>query len=205
VHLAIAVNGTVEVVTRTTPWTGKPHYFAAMIPEPAFATGRNAVEVFKIDETNAEIVLSSIAPPTQDEFRLVRDGDGMEAISSSDGRALALRPGAVKGYLDEIRGQSRQFALSGWAVDAVKLKPAEAVVVFYEGKHIYSGRPTGSRPDVAKFFGAPNVLESGFRLTVPKREFKNPSSLRIFGISEDGVASELTIDQATRKTLASSE
>jgi hypothetical protein len=205
VHLAIAVNGTVEVVTRTTSWTSKPHYFAAMIPEAAFKSGRNPVEVFKIDETNGTVALSPITPPMQDQFRLVRDGDGREAISSSSGQVLTLRADAVKGYLDQIQGQGRLYTLSGWAVDAAKLKPAATIVVFSEGKQIYSGRPGTDRPDLVKVFGAANVLESGYRLTIPKRELKNPSSLRIFAISADGLVSELSINEAARNTLESSE
>jgi hypothetical protein len=80
------------------------------------------------------------------------------------------------------------------------LKPAATVVVFSEGKQIYSGRPRRSRPDLVKFFGAEAVLESGFQLKVPKETLKNRSSLRLFGVSDDGTASELNINEAALTT-----
>ncbi|HEX2134461.1 MAG TPA: sulfatase-like hydrolase/transferase [Microvirga sp.] len=203
-EIAVAVNGRIEVVTRTTAWTNKPHYVSAMIPEPAFQPGPNALEVFKIRQAGGKVVLSPIPLPAQHEFKLARDEAGQETLVASTGQALPLRQDAVKGYLDRISSPARLYQLTGWAVDAAKRKPAAAVVVFSEGKQVYSGRTGGSRPDLVKFFGAGSVLESGFRLTVPKAALTNPASLRIFGISEDGVAGELTIDDAVRSSLENS-
>jgi hypothetical protein len=111
----------------------------------------------------------------------------------------------VKGYLDQISPQAGLYALTGWATAAETLKPAATVLVFSEGKQVYAGRPGSGRPDLVKFFGTGTVLESGFRFTLPKGVLKNRASLRLFAVSHDGAASELTIDEAVRNTLKSSE
>lgn len=197
-HIAIAVNGTIAAVTRTTAWANKPHYFSVMIPEAAFLDGGNFSEVFEIRGTDERIVLAPISPPTA-ELKLTRNSDGQETLVSRTGETITVRPNVVKGYLDRISSQSRRYALTGWAFDVSKLKPATTVVVFAGGKLVQLARTGTNRPDLVKAFGAPAVLESGFRLTVDKLVLKNPSSLRIFGISEDGIASELTIEESLRR------
>lgn len=197
VHLAVAINGTIAAVTRTIAWANKPHFFSVMIPEASFIEGRNSLELFEIGATS-KVVLSPIPGPAREEFKLVRGGDGQETLVSSTGETVAVSPDAVKGYLDGVRSQTRSYGLTGWAFDQSRMKPASAIVVFSGNRQVQAARPGTSRPDLVKAFGDPAVLESGFRLTVDKRALKDPSKLRIFGISEDGRASELTVDDSVR-------
>jgi hypothetical protein len=49
IHLAIAVNGAIGVVTRTYPLRGATR-FSGLVPEEAFRAGENQVEVYRIIE-----------------------------------------------------------------------------------------------------------------------------------------------------------
>ena len=64
VALAVTVNGTVEAVTE--PWKvpirGQEGRWSAMVPETAFRTGENAVEVVVITQTAGEVRLARAVP-----------------------------------------------------------------------------------------------------------------------------------------------
>ena len=60
ISLAVAVNGTIRAVTR--PWSvpvdGRPGSWSAVVPESAFQTGRNRVEVFVVSEVAGRATLA---------------------------------------------------------------------------------------------------------------------------------------------------
>jgi hypothetical protein len=57
IALAIAVNGTIQAVTRT--YTGKPYndYWCAIVPESALAADSNEVQIYVVSTTNSRVTL----------------------------------------------------------------------------------------------------------------------------------------------------
>ena len=84
----------------------------------------------------------------------------------------------------------------GWAGDVATGQAASQVVLTAAGKVIGSVVPSISRPDVAAAYGQPGLDKSGYRLSasVPDSLLSDPTgtqSLRIYGVSAAGVATEL--------------
>ena len=84
----------------------------------------------------------------------------------------------------------------GWAGDVATGQAASQVVLTAAGKVIGSVVPSISRPDVAAVYGQPGLDKSGYRLSasVPDSVLSDPAgtqSLRIYGVSATGVATEL--------------
>jgi hypothetical protein len=84
----------------------------------------------------------------------------------------------------------------GWAGDLTTGHAASQVVLTAAGKVIESVVPSLSRPDVVAAFRQPGFANSGYRFAVamPDSILSDPNtrqSLRIYGVSSDGVATEL--------------
>jgi hypothetical protein len=194
--IAIAVNGVIQVTTRSTEWAGAPYYLAAMLPEQAFKPGRNQVEVFKIDGQGERRKLLRIPFRSQETFRIERNPAGQEVLVSRSGVPIPVRAAAVDGYLDSVQSGGRDYTFQGWAVDRRHLLPAEKVLIFIDGKQVASGRPNRARPDLVKHFGASAVLEAGFALNVRKSALSDkPQSVRVMVLS-DNAASEVNTNAA---------
>jgi hypothetical protein len=129
---------------------------------------------------------------------------GQESLVSSTGGTVPVRSFAVAGYLDEVISTNpRWFSVQGWAVAAEPLKPAPRILFFVDGKQVFSGGLGRNRPDLVKHFRSPDVLASGFEYAIPRTVFKGrEASLRVFAISEGGVASELAILAPVQATFA---
>ncbi|MFI5286403.1 MAG: hypothetical protein ACHQ4F_08785 [Candidatus Dormibacteria bacterium] len=88
------------------------------------------------------------------------------------------------------------ITLEGWAGDPATGLPASRVVATVGGTAVGQVTPSIDRPDVAAASKVPGFATSGYRLTsvVPDQLLSSPagmSSIRVFGISANGVASEL--------------
>lgn len=199
--LAFALNGQVQAVTRTTRWLDQSSYFSVMLPETAFKAGANALEIFEVKEVQGKITLSRVSTPVQEELRIVRNQSGAETLVATDGKVFEIKPDAVKGYLDAIDRTTRFSTVVGWAVNGTPLAPAARFALFVDGKQVYMGRPTLKRSDLVSFFGSQDVLESGFRFALPNDAIKPNSTIRLFGLSDNGAASELTIDSSVLASL----
>jgi hypothetical protein len=68
-RLAIAVNGTIRATTEAYPWRGRPHEFAALVPEESFRPGANAVRVFLVSGTGERPRLQPVADLTRQSIR----------------------------------------------------------------------------------------------------------------------------------------
>jgi hypothetical protein len=81
----------------------------------------------------------------------------------------------------------------GWAFDRLAVHPARQVVLTIGDKVVGTATPKLDRPDVAAAFGQPGLATSGYRLTVtvPDATLFDLRSIRLYGISDNGVASEL--------------
>jgi hypothetical protein len=91
-HLAFALNGTIQVTTQTTAWGDMPHYFMALVPETAFREGRNDVEVFRIEQDDGKAVLSRISLPSRDTVSLERRGSTETTLQGWAADADAVVP-----------------------------------------------------------------------------------------------------------------
>ncbi len=207
VSLAIAVNGTIEVTTRTTAWAGSPHYFITVVPEGVLRRGRNRLEMFKINRSGSGVSLTRFNLPEQSDRQIVVAGAGETRLVSQGDDALTVQPDVVKGYIDEISQQPGHVLVQGWAVDTAAMKPASQILVFANGRQIHAGALGSRRPDLVQFFGSANVAESGFRFLVPRSLFagRSPRSLRLFAVGETGTASEIAIPEQMLAELGKME
>jgi hypothetical protein len=191
--IAVAINGRIEATTQTTSWLDKPLYVSVMLPEPAFRNGANAVELFRIEETSSQVLLTRIAVPRLANLQIAQDDAGNEILLPAGGTAVPVRPAALQGYLDRVEKDTRVLTLTGWAVDTERLSPASSVAVFVDGKQVYLGTPGLPRPDLVTYFSAPGVRRSGFRFAIEKAAFGRGSTVRLFALSDSGQASELNL------------
>jgi hypothetical protein len=85
--------------------------------------------------------------------------------------------------------------VGGWAVDEHAGVPAVKVLIA-AGDRIVASTPTGvRRDDVASQLGSRDVIYAGyeFRGKLPERYAAHPEQLSYFGVSRDGVASQLGV------------
>ena len=73
-------------------------------------------------------------------------------------------------------------------------------MVFVNGKSVYSTPANLLRPDVAKVYGKPNLLKTGYDFELPSYLFSDADDLevRIFALSKGAVASELAYTEGYR-------
>ena len=92
-----------------------------------------------------------------------------------------------------MREQRGYVSLMGWASDGAHRKPADLVVVFVNGEADHDRHTVWRRKDIATRFEAPSLVESGFRISLPRFVFeRDPTPIvRVFAVSSTGVASEL--------------
>ena len=105
-----------------------------------------------------------------------------------------LSPHALKAYLDIADIKSDNIVFTGWAADLKNLQLPEAIVIFVNGKFLYSGRCNLDRPDLVEGFNKTELLRAGFKFLFPLSLFKDidNSEVRLFAISHEMVATELT-------------
>jgi len=192
-NLAMAVNGTIRAVTQTFDNEGGEARFSAIVPEASFRKGKNEVEVFVVSDGDGQPQLSRTKSRSTLTYFLAESSEHDEIITSSDGRSIPVIPNAIKAHLGSISVRKDCLGLSGWAADVKKSQLAEAIVVFVNGKSVYSGHCNADRPDVAKAFDNVALQKAGFNYFFPSsvgNDITN-SEMRIFAVSKEGVASEL--------------
>jgi hypothetical protein len=104
----------------------------------------------------------------------------------SDRTALTLRPENVEA-----------LTVRGWAVDPYARKPARLALVALGERIVGWATPQFSRPDIEQSLGSETFKQSGFQVEVPWNRLARPngdrdlSSLRVYGLLQDGRALEL--------------
>jgi hypothetical protein len=89
------------------------------------------------------------------------------------------------------------FVVRGWAVDPIERKPAKLVLVARGGEVVATARPNLSRPDVQRSLGGEAFRRSGYAVKLPwtrlagRTGTPDLSSLRVYGLLDDGRAFEL--------------
>jgi hypothetical protein len=116
---------------------------------------------------------------------------GREVIRWSASEELPVRPGTVRGFVDDVARTGRRLSVSGWAADLESQRTADLVLAFV-GRHVVGiGVPRLPRPDIADAYGK-SYLRSGYSLRVAASR-----GLRVFAVSGE-VASELKAGEPER-------
>ncbi|MBM6582632.1 sulfatase-like hydrolase/transferase [Microvirga sp. BT689] len=193
--LALALNGAIEAVVPMYTWNNKPSQFSAVIPQTALKAGANDFRAFLVRQNGTDQHLTELmvmAPP--DGFEITKAIGGAETLLSSTGRRVSITPGKVEGWVDQLTMAEVDLNVVGWAADAERKVPVAEIVLFAGGKFVYAGQPNAERPDVGKALNAPELTRSGYNFRIPSRISGTAlSSVRVFGITESGIASELSL------------
>ncbi len=123
--------------------------------------------------------------------RLV-DSGGREVIAVRPGRDIAVRPGAVRGYVEKVAVAGGSAAVTGWGIASDHSAPADAVFAFLDGRLLGMTVPAIPRKDVASRYGdAVAACGFGFQAALTGDISHSPSKrLRVFAAA-GGQASEL--------------
>ena len=130
---------------------------------------------------------------------------GGELISSPNGQTIRIVPGAMHGHVDQLRRRAGEIRFAGWASDGARLQPTDQVAVFVNGEANHDSHRVVLRDDVARGFKSPSLRQAGFQITLPNYPSdESPSPVvRVFAISETGVASELKYRENTTTVVGS--
>jgi hypothetical protein len=193
-NLAIAINGTIQAVTRTSVLDKGRGTWSAVVDEASFHLGQNDVDVFLVSASEGTRVLLQAGRAAGLNYVLIQtDQGGHELITSSAGAPIPVIPSAMEGHVELAEIMKNGARFSGWAADIKNSEPPRSIVVFVNGKVAYSGSTFIERPDVVKHYKKRGVLQAGFRYAIPSHLFgglEHPE-VRLFAISNNGLASEL--------------
>jgi hypothetical protein len=187
--LAVALNGRVAAVTRSFDQHGETR-FSALVPETALRNGRNAVEVFAVEQAGGL-------------FRLVRlRGSDVGLSLLNDGaairigaRTIPVKAGALRGVVRAKREQTG-WVFSGWAAQRSANRRVDTLVVFVGDRAVYVGRAVNLKPHA--ILGQPELGKTGFEFELPPSLLPPAGSgtpVRVYALHAH-LASELRSDAA---------
>ena len=185
-EIAIAVNGRIEAMTRTfqgVDGTG----FGGMVPESSLHNGRNSVTILLVHHEGGRRTFESLRG-TSETTELVKRG-GVELIRSSAGASIPIRAHALRGHIQVKAGALDIF--DGWAAVPDLSHRADSVIVFADGKEVFSSPTAQLLPH--RIF--PHKGLFGFHFELPQGLLPRPGldhRVRVFGIRL-GVATELPV------------
>lgn len=193
VSIAVAINGTIQAVAQ--PWSvslkGRHGSWSAVVPETAFQTGQNAVDVFVVSDVTGQ---PSLARATGGHYLLSGSPtDQTEVLMSPDGSPIPIVPQALRGWVDATQVSENTASLKGWAVDENHAQPVEQILIFLNGTFFHAGQTSLPRPKIVEWLGQPAFATSGFRYTFPAEPFTGSETpeVRVFAVSGSTLASEL--------------
>ena len=195
--LAVAVNDRVTATTRTFVVDGRSR-FAVLVPESAFREGRNKVDVFAISAAGGATRLARLGGTSNAaDYVLAANGRGMTA----PGRvAIPVVPGRLDGRIESSTEEGGTMRIKGWAADLQDRALVDRVVLFSDGKLIFSSATTVYRWDVDEVQNKTPAARVGFVAELPASDVRG-KRLQAFAV-RDGVASELTWPQTGSAVVA---
>ena len=210
-YLAIALNGVVRTVVEAFDVLGDRARFSAILPDTAFVSGFNDLEVFGISGPAESPSIRRVEVEGQRKFEMERASNGrVTRLVDSEGLSWRMEERApIFGFVDGaswhdsgLPGGGTDLHLAGWAIDGIDSKPAERVVVFVNDVFAGTVEINQERPDIEDGYEIPEVLVSGF--TSRLSQFLPAANLevRAFALS-DGLAEELPLTDSARAALAS--
>jgi len=199
--VALSLNGKIAAVAPTFEKENDPFHLHAMFQPDAIVDGRNTLGAFLISGNEDDPVFVPIQVPSPETYRLAREG-GVEVIQTDSGKSYLIEPGVARGYLDVLTQHRGGLQLRGWAVDAGASTLPEAVLAQVNGGDLFVAELRLSRPDVAQALNNESYALSGFHVLIPGDSRSTElQSLRLFIVSEDGYAGEVSIDPAVLDTM----
>ncbi|MFH1116259.1 MAG: sulfatase-like hydrolase/transferase [Pseudomonadota bacterium] len=121
------------------------------------------------------------------------------AIAASAGGArIPVKSGAVDGRVESTAEEEGGLVVAGWAAEANRRGVPHTILVVAGGDSVLAAKPSVFRKDIAERFNAPQLLLSGFKIKVPSSVLKGSKGVRVFGVSHDGIASEIAADPMTK-------
>jgi Sulfatase len=184
--LAVALNGRIAAVTQSVELGGGMR-FAAMVPRPAFVEGQNAVEIFAVRASTAGLELQQLHGGGSD-GRLETSAGG-EMISLENGQEIAVVPGELEGAVEGWFRQPTTVRFEGWAADVKGQVLGDRILVFVDGRRVYSTASSFNRPDVSTPHNVPEG--AGFVFELPRTLIGPDVKLRFFAVRDER-ASELS-------------
>ncbi len=199
--VAVGLNDKIAAIAPTYEKGKEPFHLRAMIPPDALADGRNKLEAFLIHGNERHPVLVPVHIPEPETYRLARDGSA-EIIYAASGKGYRLEQNAARGFLDRLTQHGTILELRGWAVDAKAGAIPESVMVQVDGGELHAAELRISRPDVAQALSNDRYELSGFSVFIPDIDNSDViRSVRIFMLSKNGHAGELSVDPSMLEAL----
>jgi len=185
--LAIALNGRLAVVT-TAYADGSSWRFSAMLPESAFRSGENDIQVFAIEAGDSDGFILVAGSPALAGGDYTWNAD-VNSVSHA-GDNLTTDPDGIKGIVDYISFGEDSVEILGWAIDSANARAVKAILVF-DGAHlVYTGGTHMLREETHQF-GV--VIEVGFHAVIPFSLMPDTTGtdLKVFAVTEDDRALEI--------------
>jgi len=187
--LAIALNGRLAVVT-TAYADGGSWRFSAMLPESAFRSGKNDIQVFAIEAGDADrFVLVAGSPALAGgDYTWNADGDSVGYA----GDLLPNDPIGIDGVVDYISLGEDAVEILGWAIDSANTRAVKAILVFDGPDLVYKGGTHMLREETHQF-GV--VIEVGFHAVIPFSQMPDSTGagLRVYAVTADDRALEISV------------
>ena len=187
--LAVALNGKIAAVTKTFVQRGQTR-FSALVPEQAFRNGRNALEVFAIDDADGSVALARLRGSDVG-YSLLNGGAAVQVGTSRVPVTRGALPGVVR-----AKRAATGWLFSGSAALRGTTKRADTLVVFAGDRAVYFGRAENLKPHA--ILGEPELGKTGFEFELPTSLLPAPTSgtrVRVFAL-RGRTASELRYDAA---------
>jgi hypothetical protein len=188
-NIAVSVNGVIKATSKTFQHERNEAKFSVIVPESSLQARRNKVEVFIVLKGGEQPQLVRVKDLSGITYRF----DSSSLITSSDGVSFEVNQKKMTGSLDSMEMNDDYFTVTGWAADLQDSVIPDAIVIFVDDMFFYAGRSNSDRYDVIDVHKDQKLLHSGFRYRFPVKMFKNlsDSKVRVFALSNRGVASEL--------------
>ena len=146
---------------------------------------KEELRVFAISDGLA----TELAIPKKSRLNGPKYAQGDETLISANQGTINVYPNSLQGSLNAVQIKSKKVSLLGWAANANKGLPVEAIVLFNGEEFIGSGKPTLLRPDVGKAFNNQKLAQCGFDFELPSK-IRDAKEIRIFAVSGN-IAMEL--------------
>lgn len=200
--MAIAVNGIVGTVVPLHDVRLGEASFGAVIPEALFVDGANQLSLLSISSEGGQLSVGRIESNTFPVFTAEMIGGEPTSLISNGDEIYEIAPDATMGFVDTVVETGARIAVSGWAIEASSMRPADLVVAFADDQMIGLGKPELPRTGLAEELGNDNVLYSGFSIVFPRTLLaRSGAQLRLLAIAGNS-ATELTIIDSALADLA---
>jgi len=194
-NLAVVVNGTVQAVTEIYIDEDDSIGFSAMVPESSFKNGSNSVSVYQIvagSDGRTVLISTEIQNEQGPEFPGSTEWIFTDGKIFQGNKEVPLDEDKLKGVLEFAQTNQGTIEFLGWALDLDGKEIVDNIIIFENGRHVYSGITSVPRGE-GETYGIPDAFLVGFQFVIPENLFNTPgnSNIRLFAISKHGYAAEL--------------